>query len=454
MILASSLDNFIILNNSHVVDKPYVTFTVGSPTNVNITIKDRDNEDGYNKVIVGSPTSVISSTSFKTTGVVALNLLECLKKNSIFYDVRLQAANTIICGIDSSISYSITTSGNGITVGGTYSSYNAVSINKMVVLMQGEIDNNTSSITMEKYNDTSSISFNVTSPFSQMGGKSPITIGITAYQVYNNESSLVTVPYSEATILPTTLSKFQSVDYDDYVYEGSKVHWLTNNEERYYNYGEHYGLSVLCNTLVGIKKNYYTNSGMFLESDTTFEYRERNGIRYDFYDTLDISGVESRYHHQVGYVLVYGMIGSLEITYPVRFNVRPRCKENNELFFVNELGGIDSFNFTNTKTIERKIDDLSTYKMNPIRPWGDTYEIQHVKGKNNKITKILSTNQLNNDTAEWLNELNKSRYVFKYLGASNPRFMVVIVDKFDIETNSDTSEFELELEYHDSDNDV
>lgn len=454
MILASSLDNFIILNNSHVVDKPYVTFTVGSPTNVNITIKDRDNEDGYNKVIVGSPTSVISSTSFKTTGVVALNLLECLKKNSIFYDVRLQAANTIIAGIDSSISYSITVSGNGITVGGTYSSYNAVSINKMVVLMQGEIDNNTSSITMEKYNDTSSISFNVTSPFSQMGGKAPITVGITAYQVYNNESSIVTVPYSEATILPTTLSKFQSVDYDDYVYEGNKVHWLTNNEERYYNYGEHYGLSLLCNTIVGIKKNYYTNSGMFLESDTTFEYRERNGIRYDFYDTLDISGVESRYHHQVGYVLVYGVIGSLEITYPVRFNVRPRCKENNELFFVNEIGGIDSFNFTNTKTIERKIDDLSTYKMNPIRPWGDIYEIQHVKGKNNKITKILSTNQLNKDTAEWLNELNKSRYVFKYLGVSNPRFMVVIVDKFDIETNSDTNEFELELEYHDSDNDV
>ena len=68
-ILASSLDNFIILNNSHTVEQPYVTFTVGSPSNVTIVIKDKNNDDGYYKEIIGNSTSVISSDSFNTGGV-------------------------------------------------------------------------------------------------------------------------------------------------------------------------------------------------------------------------------------------------------------------------------------------------------------------------------------------------------------------------------------------------
>ena len=451
-LLASSLNNFIVLNNTHTTDSPYVTFTVGSPSNVKITIKDKNNDDGYYKEIVGSSNSLLSSSSFSTVGVAALNLLECLKLNGIFFNITLESANTIKANIDTSISYSISVSGGGITVGGTYSSYEALSPSKMVVMLQGQIDANTTNITMEKYNNNPTVSFNITSPFSYSQLRVPLDLNITAYQMYNSRASMVTVPYSKVTILPTTLSKFQSVDYNKY-YNADKVHFLTNNENRYYNYGEHYGLSVLSDSQVTIFKNFYTNSGVFLQTDRTCEYIEQNGIRYDICDTLDLDNIEARYHHQVGYVDVYALVGGRE-SYPIRFNIKPKCKGNNEVFFLNELGGIDSFNFTNTKTVERSIDDQSTYFINPIKDWSDKYELQYVKQKMNKVSYTLSTHQVDIDTARWLNELNKSKYVYQYLGTVNPKYKVIVVDKFDIETNSADDEFELEMEYHEADGEI
>lgn len=452
-ILASSLDNFIVLNNAHTVSQPYVTFTVASPSDVVITIKDANNDDGYYKEISGNSSSVISSNSFKTSGVMALGLMECLKLNSIFFDITLESANTVKAYIDTSIKYDIRlTKGSGITIGGTYSSYNPTSANKMVVMLQGNIDENTTNITLEKYNNDQTISFNVTSPFERSSMRTPLTMKVTAYQVYDNTPSMVTTPYNEITVLPTTLTKFQSVDYSRY-YGSGKIHFLTNNENRKYNYGEKFGLSILSDSKPSYKKNFYTNSGVFLETQTNYEYMEDNGIRHDIYDSFDLDSIEARYNHQVGYVEVYAMIGGVE-SFPIRFNVVPKCEGNNTLFFLNEIGGVDSFNFTNTKTTEMTIDDLSTFFKNPIRNFSDRYEIESVKQKKNDVTITLSTHQVDKDTAHWLNELNKSKFVYQYLGTTNPKYKVVVVDKFDIEYNTSNDEFELELEYHEGDNDV
>lgn len=453
-ILASSLDNFIILNNSHTVEQPYVTFTVGNPTNVIITIKDRHNDDGYYKEIVGNSTSVISSNSFNTGGVVALNIMECLKMNSIFFNVTLNGANTVKANIDTSISYSISVSGGGITVGGTYSTYEALSPNKMVVMLQGNIDENTTNITMEKFNNNPSVSFNVTSPFKYSSMRTPLDINITAYQVYDSKSSLVAVPYSTATILPTTLNRFQKVDYDEFYYNGGyKKHFLTNNEKRFYNYNEWIGLSMLSSVnVVGLKKSFYTNSGVFLEDNYSTQYVEKNGIRYDIYDTFELGSIEAVHDKQVGYVLVYAWDGSNEISEPVRFDVIPHCNGNNEIFFLNEIGGIDSFNFTNVKEVERTIEEQSTYFINPIRDYTDRYELQYTKQKRNQIAHTVSTHQVDLHTAKWLNELNKTKYAFLFLGMHNPKFKMIVIDKFDITTNTSDDEFEFEMEYHSGDN--
>lgn len=451
-VLASSLDNFVLLNNSHSVDTPYVTFTVGSPTNVTIKIKDALNEDGYSKEIVGNSSAVTSSESFSISGVATINLYECLKLNSIFFDVQLQSANVIKAKIDTSIKYNITVTGSGVAVGGTYSSFNPTTPNKMVMMLQGSINGETTNVSMEKYNNSNVVSFNMTAPFTHANFRYPVDMNVMAYQIYNNTSSMVTVPYSSMVVMPTTLTKFQSVDYDNF-YGSNKVKFLTNNDVRYYNYGEHIGLSVLTDAdNLLLKKAYYTNSGVFLESEIGYEYREKNSIRMDLYDVFDLSTIETRHNTEVGYVLVTAVSGATEVTFPVKYVVNPACKGNNEIFFINELGGVDSFNFTGTKTVSRKIDDLSTYYKNPIRPFADSMEIETVKLKNNKVTVSLSTKQIDKRTAEWLNELNKSKCVYQYLGISNPKFKSIIVTEFNIETNNNNDEFEVALEYRDSDN--
>lgn len=462
-ILASSLDNFILLNNSHTTTAPYVTFTVTNPTNVKITIKDANNDDGYHKEIVGNTASTLSSDSFNTTGIVSLNLLECLKLNPIFFNITLQSSNVIRANIDTSIQYSISVSGSGIAVGGSYSSYKALSPNKMVVMLQGNIDENTSNITMEKYNNNQTVSFNITSPFKYSSMRTPLDVDITAYQVYDSKSSMVTVPYGTATIMPTTLTRFQSVDYDKYLYTGgTKVHFLTNNEKRYYNYGEWVSLSFLSTVDIAhpcFKKDFYTNSGVFLETEWTTQLIEVSGDnvkRYDIYDNLELSDIEYVYDKQVGYVLVYFVNGggsSVELSEPVRFDIVPKCKGNHTIFFLNEIGGIDSFNFVNTKTVDMGIDNQSTYFVNPIKAYTDKYELEYSKQKRNKITNTVTTNQVDLHTAQWLNEMAKSKYVFEFLGVQSPRYKTIIIDKFDISTNTSDDEFELEMEYHDADND-
>lgn len=448
-LVASSLDNFIELHNSHTSDSPYVTFTVNTPSNVKIVIKDANNDDGYYKEIIGNSTSVISSSSFRTSGVIALSLLECLRLNSIFYNITLQGVNVVKAYIDSSIKYDITVEGGGISVGGTYSTYEALSPNKMVVMLQGEFEGNMTNITMEKYNNNEIVSFNVTSPFENARMIKPLDVNIMAYTVYDNVVQLLSVPYSTATVLPTTLTKFQTVDYSQF-YGGGRIHFLTNNEHRRYNYNEHYALSLLSDSDVSIKKNFYTNSGVFLESQTTCEYIEKNGIRYDIYDTFALESIEARYNHQVGYVEVYGVVNGRE-TYPVRFDVIPKCNGNHEVFFLNEIGGIDSFNFTK-EYISRSSDDVSKYYMNRITNFTDVLEIANVNEKRSDIKITLTTSQVDTNTCQWLNELVKSKYVFKYLGVDNPKYKVIIVDTFNIETNTDNNEYELALEYHDSDN--
>lgn len=452
-ILASSLDNFMIFNTP-TVTMPYVTFLVSGLTqNVEITIKEANNDYGYSRVIKGSPSGETSSTSFNTTGLGLYNFYECLKLNSIFYNIRITNSNTIRCNIDTSLKYNIRlTSGNGIIIGGTYNTYSPSLPNKTCLVLQESGGTNT--INMEKYHNAATVSFNITSPFQKTMFNKPLNYSILGYKITNGAAGSITIPYDSITVMPTTLSKFQDVNYDDYYYTGgTKTKFLTTQDRRYYNYGEWVGLSFLSTTAVTLKKAYYTNSGVFLKNEYSTQYVEKNGIRYDIYDTFELNSVEAVHNKQVGYILVYAVVGTTEVSSPIRFDIIPHCDGNNEIFFLNELGGIDSFNFTNTKQVNRSISDQNTYSKTHIRNYVDVYDHEYVMNKRNKVTTTLSTNQIDTSIANWLNELVKSKYTFKFLGITNPMFKIIVVDKFDVQTNTSDAEFELSLEYHDSDND-
>ena len=204
-----------------------------------------------------------------------------------------------------------------------------------------------------------------------------------------------------------------------------------------------------------LRKSYYTNSGVFLKTEYSVQYVEKNGRRYDFYDVFNLNSVEAQYNKQVGYIMVSFTTG---FGYPafsneIKFEINPKCDGNNEIFFLNEIGGVDSFNFTNTKEITRSIDTQNTYAKTHTRGFIDIYEHEYVLNKRNKITTTLSTNQLDISITNWLNQLVKSKYTYKFLGMNNPMFKIIVVDKFTITTNTADDEFELSLEYHDADND-
>lgn len=464
-IVASSLDNFVVFSND-TFTKPYVVFSIGQPNgHFQIKIEDANNKDGYKKVLTGEENGTITNSTFNTTGdqiQMALSLMECLKLNSIFNNVQLdidrEGSISIFANIESSTQYKISiwpSSDKSVSFSGTYFNYGARKPNKFVLMENaGDLGN----ITMQKYSTAGDVSFNVTSPFTHMARKTPIRVNLMAYKVANNVSTLEPITNNTIYVLPTTLSKFQSVNYADYMMYNAlnnKVKFLTNLNNRHYNYGEKVGLSLLTDSNnAGVIKKYYTNSGQFLESDTDIELVERNDMRTDFYLSFDLDGVEKRNSIQVGFVDVIGMNGGVEVTEPVRYNVIPKCNENHEVFFVNEIGGIDSFNFLGEYIYDSKINSLTTYMINPTRPFEDTLELEYNQHKRNEVTKTLTTTIINGDTAKWLNELSKSKYTFKYLGPDNPKFKMLIVDTMNIQVSDRNSTFEITLEYHDADNAV
>lgn len=462
--IASSLDNFIVFSNTNAQEAPYVDLNVADSLvgqTFTVLFEDADNAEGVKYSIEGSAGNYITKDTFNTAGdrfSLMYSLAECLKLNSFAYDVVIANTNTVRFGIDSSRRWKITSLRLGI--GGNYAQYNPYSANKFVVNVRGELADGISQFSMSKYNDTPEVSFNISSPFQYITFKSPISISLNAYSVIGNQTKMETITNNRVTILPTTLSKFETVNYDDYFcsqYNYEKKKPLTRMDRRSYNYGEYYSLSILTDRSdadTTLTKRYYTNSGVFLSSDTGCVYREYQSNRLDFYDKLDLDGVEANSGHQVGYVEVTASYNGNDLTYPVTFEIVPRCVENDTLFFINAIGGIDSFTFMGERRESSDIDEQSIYRKNPKRPYTDTYELDFVKSKEMEDEITVTTHHIDRETALWLKELQRSRYVFKFNGVEDPKYTMVVVEEFPIEVSSNDRRFQLECTYRYADKSI
>lgn len=453
-IIASSLDNFLIFDNGYYREMPFVTIVVGSSSvgqNVTLTFEDADDADAAKVTLEGRPDSNITSRTFNTSGSVMqtmYSLMECLKLNSIVYDVHPSDTNVLKMGLDTSRKWRITS--DYLSVGGNYVSYNPDSLNKWVVMVSGNVDSETSQFSLEKYNNNSEVSFNISAPFAYITSKFPFKISLSAYSVNSGTVNMQTITNSTLTVMPTTLDKFETVDYSRYYIPGGnseKKDFLTRNTKRNYNYGEYVGLSILTDRSIGnvtLLKKYYTNSGMFLTSNTGCYRKEYNYSRLDFYDTLGISEVEDSFSRQVGYVDVVAVDGSTELTNPVRFVVEPKCEGNDTLFFINSIGGLDSYNFTGEHQFRSSIDERTTYMKNPQKPFADTYELEHSKQVRIDGRYTSSTGLVNESTANWLTELQRSKYVFKL---TDGKYVMVLVEEMDIDITDTEKYYDVQCVY-------
>jgi len=456
--IASSLDNFIVFANQNAQDPPFVTFTISDlcvGQNVTITFSDADNAEGVKYTIQGSAGAYVTSSTFNTAGdrfSLMFSLCECLKQNPFTYNVVIFNINTVKCGLDSARKWSITAS-DRVSISGNYAQYNPYSVNKWVLNIRGNISDGIGEFSMAKYNDTPEISFNVTSPFQYITFKNPIKISLSAYSLIGNTTRIEPLTNNSITVLPTTLSKFETVNYNDYFcsmanYEVKKP--LTRNFRRSCNYGELIGISILTDrgdSAVTLTKRYYTNSGVFLSSSNGYLKRYYTNNRMDFYDRLDIESVETSSNRQVGYVEVTVSVQGHDITEPVIYEVIPRCEKTDTLFFINAIGGLDSFNFLGGTDIEASIDELTTYFKNPKRPYSSVYELEFVKQKSMEENYVAKTHTIDRDMAEWLRELQRSRYVFKFNPDETIPFKMVVISEFNISLPSDENKFRLECTY-------
>lgn len=450
-IIASSLDNFIIFDNPDHSELPYVNISINQGNvgqTITLTFEDADDPDAAKVVLEGTPDANITSRTFNTSGGVQqlmFSLMECLKMNSIVYDVHPVTPSMLNMGLDSSRKWSIT--GN-FSIGGNYTSYDPNKIQKWVLMVNTTIDSEATQFSMEKYNNNQQISFNVSAPFAYITSKFPFTIGLAAYSVNGGSVSMQSITNNQLIVMPTTLDKFETVDYSRYFLQSGnseKKDFLTRNFLRDYNYDEYVGLSVLTDrNSITLTRKFYTNSGMFLTSSSGYYRKEYKNSRVDFYVKFDINTVENQFDHQVGYIDVVATDGGVELTNPVRFVVNPKCDKNDTLFFINAIGGLDSYNFTGEHRFESDINERVTYMKNPQRPFTTLYELEHTKQVEIDQSYTSKTSLVNEKMANWLNELQRSKYVFKLIDG---KFYMVLIDEMNIDLSDNEKYFEIECKY-------
>ena len=101
--------------------------------------------------------------------------------------------------------------------------------------------------------------------------------------------------------------------------------------------------------------------------------------------------------------------------------------------FVNGIGGLDSFNFNDYQRHTTSVDERYVYNINLNKDYGDTQQYERIWGSNISDQYIVGCNDMDVDTIEWLNEMKRSRYTFKFNGEVDPKFTLITIDDFTTE---------------------
>lgn len=456
-IVASSLNNDIVFYNDRAPRKVKITFyfipnyDVMFGEETTFTIQDYNNPNDFTLVITGDGSAKVTATSFNTSDNkdnMLLSLASCLRLNSGFFSNVRVFDDEVTAYIDTSRQYTFRL-GNMIGMSAKIDYYNVASTPKYGLQFTDEEGN---TFINEKYSTNDEVIFNATAPFELMPFKYPTKYILDAYSIVDDRYTF-DIKGQEMTVLPTTLHKFDDFNVNEYLYNEeitSPKMILTNNINRVMRYGERVAFSVLENDVtITFKGLYYTNSGQYIGESELTPYTHYTEPRMDVVLAFDIDDIERQYGRNVGYIKVRLLDGGQKPMYEdLVLKYKPICKDNYELFFLNELGGIDSFNFTDSYQSESKISNAVNYISNK-RPQGDIMEIEGRKQLQYQTSHTL-TAKVDKVTGEWLREMAKSKWVY-YIDDEG-RNVTVIIDTMTIKLNDKDSSFTVSVEYHRSDN--
>lgn len=443
-------------------------YHIGEPVTIEVI---RDGE--MIQEIRGSRGAAVTATSFNTATVddAVLSLADALRSNDIFSNVRVKKNEAGECrgvwaDVETAHGYEFhrRESSAMMAVGGT-GYRKAVSLTSTTLTYEiedGERAGGSKVITQQKTVDGDAL-FDITAPFAYDTRLYPVTMTLSASQKTGNKYKTVALAETDYTVMPATAERYEEIDYAAYTVPGDRdadysIRWLTTNTQRRYNQGEVVALSSLGAGPLTPYAVFRSASGAFLY-EMIPEYRVVTVAgRSDYMMRFDLDAVGELTGEVVDAVEVHlrDYNGKTVTAEPVVYRSRRRCQKPAELFFVNKLGGLDSFADFASYRVESDVADVDTYMVNQMEDWETLgaggiacYEMVHTK--RNEQQQVLTTYAEDAATCDWLGELQRSKYVFARLdgdGLDTMRFQQVIVDGMGITTRSRERSSEIEVKLH------
>ncbi len=470
--LEKKINPFFKISNTEIL-------TINNTGAVTIKITDDDDTLWVGLQLVGTNDGIIGKSTFNTSGTVTnvlISLLECLRLNNIFYDFSIDTqSNKISFLIDNSRNYNISSSNSNITVSISNPSNNSNSSNssnsKITLVKEWWNDNKWETIIEDKYINTQRYNFDISSGFSF--NVNPIHVRIkTSYTIVNNMITPVIYNETDYYILPTSLSYRETgifterYDYSndntieqvylyDYNIPNSKVRYLTFDylTPKRYNYNETSIISILKTPDTQIKTmstKYYTESGVYITTITSspiyFSFSSDIIVNLTF--KLNINDVETNYNKQVGYSLVNVLdINNNEILIePVRYNINPSCNKNFEVFYLNSMGGMESFNFLYNIEQINKVGETLTHTTNNILMQINSHNpnVEIIKTKQHSNTYRATTEYVTKEEAKKIMEITDSKYVYVLDGYNHNN---IIPEKMDMTLDEKKNKYRVAMEF-------
>lgn len=214
---------------------------------------------------------------------------------------------------------------------------------------------------------------------------------------------------------------FETLDLNDYAYDGNTIRLLTNKPRTSYIRGQKeylnfilkdifHGQTVPNDFTLRIAYRAYSTSDAYLGTVYSDEL-PRNSFNMVNTCAINIDAVLSAYP-TAGIVRVSLARGTAVVSSDLEYNIRPEALHRlRQVVFLNRLGGWDAFNFDALPKADIKpTTDTFTRTITPDMSRGDSVET--VYNTSLAQTVILEGAPVNDAVAEWLKELAAASVIF------------------------------------------
>lgn len=253
---------------------------------------------------------------------------------------------------------------------------------------------------------------------------------LTAYRGLVRKSGYNNTPIYATEILYAISGYGELIDtlnFAEYVYTAAPIKTLTERPVVPYMKGQREYITFLLGAAltgkqISILQRAYTGTGVYIGSVTkaavaTSQLHAINSCAFDFTDLL------TSYPDTVKLTATLSMGGAL-ISEPLVYEVRPECLHTlNQFYFINRLGGWDTFNFDGP-TVEDVKPNIETYNKTVTPAYTKAEGVEGVYLADLDQDFTIQGAPITYEVAEWLRQLVASKVIIDMEGRR------IVIDEF------------------------